>query len=192
MPRILIGRIMPGPQSAGFHVPEQIGAGEPQQGSHEASLERFHARETGRPAPTQRAQQDRLGLIVGVVSGEDPACVVNLPHPAEPPISRLTRLGFTGIRPQRESRDKEWKPGSGGEFAYPCGDVSAFEGDSVVGVGDEEVELVRLATLEQQVEESHRVRSTRHRDNGATGREAERGEVGCEAVLHGTKIIADC
>jgi hypothetical protein len=176
---------------ASFHVREQLGPGEAEQWPDKVSLDWLHSRETRRSASPKCAQQYGLGLVVCVMSGEDPPRVVSLPHPAQPTISRLPRLGLTGLGSQSKPRGHERESGEAGELAYPHGDVTTFQGNTVVRVRDQEVEVVRLPALQQEVEQGDRIRPARHRDNGAGRLDVEGSEVGYEAVLHESKIIED-
>ena len=191
MPRVRIGRIVPVPETARFHEIEQLGAGEAEQWPDKVSIDWLHSRETRGSASPECSQQYGLGLVVCVMSGEDPPRVVGLPHSAQPTVSRLPRLGLTGLGSQSKPCGHERESGDAGELAYLHGDVTAFRGNTVVRVRDQEVELVRLPALEQEVEQGNRIRPARDRDNGAGRLDVEGSEMGYEAVLHGRKIIED-
>src|SRR5262245_6057390 len=102
---------------------------------------------------------------------KDPFRFVSHPHAAKPAVSRLPRLGLAGLGTQSKLGGHKRESGKAGELPYPRGDVTAFQGDSVVGMREEEIEAVRLAALQQEVKKCNRIRPTRHRDNGSAGAE---------------------
>jgi hypothetical protein len=134
---------------------------------------RRNARQAGGAAAAQHAQQDRLHLVVPLMGRHEVAGPPTLLDRAQPAVSRSARHSLARACAEPELPEFERAPVAGRNAGYTLRHCPAGGVDLMIGVRDDEREPMRGSFGMQEVEQSKRVNSARHRDDrDAGGRKA--------------------
>ena len=153
MPRGLIGWIGPGVNSKGCEVPLQLAPAEGEQWSDEHSIPRCHTGQAGGAGPVEDPHENRLGLVVGVVPGEDRPGPRLMGDFAEPAIPGDPGLRFGGIEAESDLFALEAKAERSGVGPDPVSNDAAVRVDPVVEMRHDRQDGVPAGGGDQQVQE---------------------------------------
>jgi hypothetical protein len=167
MAALLVGRVGPRRQADLPQVTEQIATRKPQQRPHDRPLHRSHSRKTGRTRALENPHQDSLDLIIGVMSGKDHLSTRSSPRVFQPSVAPRARerLGCTG--PEMQLPRLVWQTECGRQPAHLFRKDVALRVDAVIDMPHDQLEPMRVAGPDQQVQKDSGIGSTRNGDQSA-------------------------
>ena len=167
MTRVHVRRIVVHGESARGRMRHELGLGERQEGSDQPTARaRGDAGEAGRGGAAQQAQDDRLDLVVPVVSGHEVPSPVRSLNVAQPGVPRGARDGLRRRLPELELAELECQVVSRRELPHALSDRPTVRRDSMIRVRDHERETERRRECMEQVEERDGVGTAGHGHDG--------------------------
>ena len=159
VPRILVGGIVVDGQPARIRVVRELAARERQERPHQSTARSgTHARESRGRAAMQRAQQDRLHLVVLVMRGDEILRAAPILQVVQPGVSHTARFCFRCVRAEMQfgitRRERGDRPS----------DRPAVRRNAVVYMDHRERDAELAGHAVQEIEQRDRIRATRYSD----------------------------
>jgi hypothetical protein len=121
--------------------------------SDDMTTDRGHARETCRTRSGKESHENGLGLILGVVGGQDRVSADSDPHRFQPGIPTGPCLALGRMRTQMPMAYLEWKPRRAGEVSNLFCNGGTIRVNPMIEVSDSELQLLDFGTTDQQIQE---------------------------------------
>lgn len=179
---IAVGGIDPDRKRPLPGVSGQVRPGKPEQRPYQHAGHLLHSGQSAGAGALEGAHEHRLGLVVGMVRGEDQDGTESFAEAVEPGVPRLARRGLPRARSESEPGDLTPEAEALGERGHVPRDGRAIGMDTVVGVRHHEMEALGGGAM-KEIEKSHGVETAGDGDQRPAGRQGERCEMRAELVV---------
>lgn len=131
--------------------------------NHAARALGRNPRQARRPTSAQEPKQHRFHLIVGVMRGHQVASTRFVLDTTERSVARVACPGLRGVGAQLEAGQANRERVTRGQARDPVRDLAALETDTVIDMGDHELQSELRGERGEQVEHRDRIGSTADR-----------------------------
>ncbi len=160
MPGIDIGGILPRGQPAGSQVALQRFPRDAEQRPDPGTPTGSHPRQTGRPAPPKQPEQDRLGLVIGMMRQHDRRRVGCGSKVAQCRAARPAGPGLRAIGAKDKPDATKGEATLHREPGHLLCNGSTLIPDAMIDMPDQQLASMDRTTLMQKVEQRHGIRTT--------------------------------
>jgi len=165
--RVVIRRILVDGEAELGDVRDEPRLREAEQRAHEPGAPaRGDAGQTGRRAPLQESQQNRLDLVVAVVRGHEVARAVTSLELPQPRIACTPRDGLRGVRTEAQLADLERQLVALRQLSHGSCDRPTVRSDAMIDVRHDQREAELGGQGVKQVEQGNGVGAARDRQQG--------------------------